>query len=72
MQKALEPLSVGELLQYLTAAFFCEVRAIVVALDTLLNPRLLVGVLDMHELIADVPTISQSKDFFDLAHRRDF
>src|SRR5512133_1764946 len=62
VQEALELLGFDQPLEDGALALSGELRLIADALDTLLNPRLLVRVLDVHELDADRAAISLAQN----------
>ncbi len=72
LTERLEALGLGQMLQDL-ALFACVQGGVPRrAFDAPLNPRLLVGILDMHELDADGPAIGSAEDLQDLPQRGGF
>ena len=66
----LEALRLDQLVEDRLLAFRRERRALLAALDALLDPALLVGIGDVDELVADVAAIGFAADLHDLLHRR--
>ena len=72
VQILLKDLRLRQALQNCPSANIREIRAIADAFDPLLNPGLLLRLLDMHELNADLAAIGLLKNFDDLAQRGAF
>ena len=71
VEEFLEAFGFDELVEDRALAFTRELNFLVAALDALLDPRLLCGVGDVHELDADGLAVGAAQDRDDLAHRRE-
>ena len=67
LSEALEGLGVGQALEDRALAAVGELGVVADALDALLDPALLVRILDVHELHADLAAIGLADDLVDLA-----
>ena len=72
VEEFLEAFGFDQLVEDGALAFAGEADLLVAALDALLDPALLRGVGDVHELDAERLAIGAAQDGDDLAHRREF
>src|SRR5581483_2101037 len=72
VEKFLETLGFHQLVEDRALAFAGEGDLLVAPLDALLNPALLLGIRDVHELDAECLAVCAPQDGDDLAHRSKF
>ena len=70
VQEAFDALGPRQAAQDIAAAVLGESRAILVTLDPRLDPRFLLGILNVHELVADSPAIGLAEHRDDVMDRR--